>query len=218
MSEPKPPADPNRKDAVPEPLSSTLQHVQHVQGDQQADMDVSWNNLHDKIVRWVAEASYGEGMPPDKSKEDLTQEVLLQVFRDIAEFVVEPGASFSGWVRQITHRKLGDSWRRARAAKRGGGKTHHLGQLGDEEDPPQFADPRVERQSMLARYGELRDSLDKALEGLGGKHKQVIELRLFQGRSFAEIAPLLGYDKEVTVRSLYMRAMQRVQEVLAGFA
>ena len=40
---------------------------------------------------------------------------------------------------------------------------------------------------------------------------------MFQGKSFAEIAPELGYDKEVTVRSLHMRAMQRLQELLAAF-
>ena len=31
-------------------LSSTLQHVQNVQGD---DGEVSWSNLHDKIVKWT---------------------------------------------------------------------------------------------------------------------------------------------------------------------
>jgi DNA-directed RNA polymerase specialized sigma24 family protein len=45
----------------------------------------------------------------------------------------------------------------------------------------------------------------------------VLELRLFQGKSFAEIMPLLGYTKEVTVRSLHMRALQRLQELLARF-
>ena len=75
-----------------EELSSTLQHVQNVQGD---DGEVSWANLHDKIVKWVGEAAYGQNLPTDKSREDLTQEVLMQIFRDIAQFQVEPGASFS---------------------------------------------------------------------------------------------------------------------------
>ena len=42
-------------------------------------------------------------------------------------------------------------------------------------------------------------------------------LRLFQGRSFAEIASALSYDKEVTVRSLHMRALRRLQELLSAF-
>lgn len=198
-----------------EPLSSTLRHVKAVQ--QEHDTDVSWSNLHDKMVRWVAEATHGQNLPTDKSLEDLTQEVLLQVFRDIGEFRVEPGASFSGWVRMVASRKLHDYWRRARAKKRGGGKLKHLGDFDETGGRERFADDRVPRQSMLVRYQELQESLQRALSELSDKHKRVIELRLFQGKSFAEIMPLLGYTKEVTVRSLHMRALQRLQELMPEF-
>ena len=197
-----------------EDLSSTLKHVQNVQGD---DGDLSWGNLQEKVAKWVAEASYGQNLPSGKSREDLQQEVMLQVFRDIGEFRVEPGASFSGWVRTIADRKLKDSWRRARAQKRGKGDERHLGDFDEAGGRERFVDERVERQSMLVRFQELRSALDAALGELSEKHKRVIELRLFQGKSFAEIAPELGYDKEVTVRSLHMRALQRLQELLAAF-
>lgn len=208
-NEPKGPREPD------EPLSSTLRHVKAVQGD--GDADVSWANLHDKVVRWVAEATHGQNLPTDKSLDDLTQEVLLQVFRDIGEFKVEPEASFSGWVRMIAHRKLNDYWRRTRAKKRGGGRLRHLGDFDETGGRERFADERTPRQSMLVRYQELRESLQRALDQLSDKHKRVIELRLFQGKSFAEIMPLLGYTKEVTVRSLHMRALQRLQELMAPF-
>jgi RNA polymerase sigma factor (sigma-70 family) len=170
------------------------------------------------MVRWVAEATHGQNLPTDKSLDDLTQEVLLQVFRDIGEFKVEPGASFSGWVRMVAGRKLNDYWRRARAKKRGGGKIKHLGDFDETGGRERFADDKVPRQSMLVRYQELQESLQRALGELSDKHKRVIELRLFQGKSFAEIMPLLGYTKEVTVRSLHMRALQRLQELMAQFA
>jgi RNA polymerase sigma factor (sigma-70 family) len=201
---------------VPADLSSTLRHVQNVQSE--GDADLSWGNLYEKVVKWVAEACYGQNLPVDKSLDDLTQEVLLQVVRDIGEFKVEPGASFSGWVRMIAHRKLNDYWRRERSKKRGGGRTRHLGDFDETGGQERFADERVPRQSMLVRLGELQDSLHKALGELSDKHKRVLELRLFHGKSFAEIMPLLGYSKEVTVRSLHMRALQRLQELLAGFA
>lgn len=197
-----------------EDLSSTLHHVQRVQGE---DGELSWSNLQEKVVRWVAEAAYGQNLPADKSRDDLEQEVMLQVFRDIGEFQVEPGASFSGWVRTIADRKLKDYWRRARAQKRGGGLDRQLSDFDDAGGRQRFADERVQRQTMLVRYQELRGALDVALEQLSDKHKRVIELRLFQSRSFAEVAPALGYDKEVTVRSLYMRALHRLQELLAEF-
>ncbi|MBZ0153422.1 MAG: RNA polymerase sigma factor [Planctomycetes bacterium] len=209
MSQPNEPKEPV------DPLSSTLRHVKSVQQD--GDEAVSWANLHEKVVRWVAEATQGTNLPADRGLEDLTQDVLLQVFRDIGEFKVEPGASFSGWVRTIADRKLKDLWRRTRAKKRGGGRTKHLGDFDEYGGREHFADQRVPRQSMLVRYKELHDSLQQALAQLSDKHKRVIEMRLFQGKSFAEIAPVLGYTKEVTVRSLNMRALQRLQELMAPF-
>lgn len=209
------PKDPKDAAEPDDRLSSTLRHVKAVQGE--GDADLSWTNLHDKMVRWVAEATHGQNLPTDKSLEDLTQEVLLQIFRDIGEFKVEPGASFSGWVRMIANRKLNDYWRRTRAKKRGGGKQKHLSDFDETGGRERFADERLPRQSMLVRYQELRSGLDKALAELSDKHKRVLELRLFQGKSFAEIMPMLGYSKEVTVRSLHMRALQRLQELMAPF-
>ena len=130
----KPPEDDG--DKLPEELSSTLQHVQNVQGD---DGDVSWANLHDKIVKWVGEAAYGQNLPADKSRDDLTQEVLMQIFRDIGKFEVEPGASFSGWVRMVADRKLKDYWRRSRAKKRGSGNIQHLGDFDESGGHDRFA-------------------------------------------------------------------------------
>jgi len=208
---PTPPEDDKRPE---DDLSSTLKHVQNVQGE---DGEISWSNLQEKVAKWVAEVCYGQTLPADKSYDDLQQEVMLQVFRDIGDFHVEPGASFSGWVRTIADRKLKDYWRRARAKKRGGGNVKHLGDLDEAGGREHLADDKVERQSMLVRFQELRGALDAALGQLSDKHKRVIELRLFQGKSFAEIAPELGYDKEVTVRSLHMRALQRLQELLASF-
>ncbi len=209
----KPPEDDD--DKLPEELSSTLQHVQNVQGD---DGDVSWTNLHDKIVKWVGEAAYGQNLPADKSRDDLTQEVLMQIFRDIGKFEVEPSASFSGWVRMVADRKLKDYWRRSRAKKRGSGNIQHLGDFDESGGRDHFADEKIERQSMLVRYTELRGALANALGQLSEKHKQVLEMRMFQGKSFAEIMPVLGYTKEVTVRSLHMRALQRLQELMGEFS
>lgn len=209
--------DSRRADGTPLPadLSSTLQYVRNVQQDD--DTDTSWHNLHDKVVRWVAEAAHGSNLPADRSLDDLTQEVLLQVFHDIDQFQVEPGASFAGWVRTIAQRKLTDTWRRERAQKRGGGRQRHLGDFDEQGGQDRFADERAPHQSMFVRLGELGEALDRALAQLDEKYKRVIELRMFQGKSFAEIAPLLGYQKEVTVRSLHLRALEQLQSLLAPF-
>ena len=198
------------------PLSSTLRHVQNVQSD--VDADLSWSNLYGKMQGWIEEAMRGQNLPSDRSVDDLAQDVLLQVCKDIGEFQVEPDASFAGWVKTIVSRKLHDVWRRARAQKRGGGNQAHLGDFDEDGGADRFADEKVPRQSMLLRYQELSESLQRALSQLSDKHKRVIELRMLQGQPFAVVMQEMGYTKEVTVRSLYMRAMQRLQELLAQFA
>ncbi|GDY03287.1 hypothetical protein LBMAG49_26160 [Planctomycetota bacterium] len=198
------------------PLSSTLIAVQKVQ-DEGSD-DLSWNNLHTKMHKWIEDALRGQNMPVDRNIEDLAQDVMLQVWQDIDEFVVEPEASFSGWVKLVAARKLNDAWRRTRAKKRGGGRQKQLGDFDETGGRDHFADDRLPRQSMLVRLLELRSALDTALQKLSDKHQRVIELRMFKGKPYSEIMHELGYTKEVTVRSLYMRAVQRLQELLAQFA
>ena len=223
---PEPPVDrslpeskdgPGFKDGEEAPFGSTLHYVQKAQagGD-----EVTWANLHAKIVQWVEEATSGTNFPPHKNLDDLTQDVCMQVYRDLDHFAVEPGASFSGWVREIAHRKLTDWWRRERAQKRGGHRVRvqPTGPDGGEDrGMDEFADESSARQSMYARYTELTKGLEAALGRLSDKHRRVLEMRLFQRMSFAEIAPRLGYTKEVTVRSLHFRALQRLQELLAEF-
>lgn len=207
----KPNEDPNQP-----PLSSTLHHVKQVQDE--VDVDVHWSNLHDKMQKWILDAVRHENLPADRSLDDLAQDVLLQICKDIGEFVVEPTASFSGWVKMVAKRKLLDAWRRARTMKRGKGKLKHLGDFDEEGGREHFADERTPRPSMLVRYDELSRSMQEALQKLTPKHRRVIELRMFQGKAYAEMLDELGYTKEVTVRSLYMRAVQELQVLLQPFA
>jgi RNA polymerase sigma factor (sigma-70 family) len=208
-----------RKDepAKKPPLSSTLHHVKQVQDE--VDVDVHWNNLHAKMQKWIEDAMRGENLPPDKSLDDLAQDVLMQICKDIGEFKVdEEGASFSGWVRMVAKRKLLDIWRRARTDKRGKGKVRHLGDFDEDGGREHFADERSLRPSVFVRYDELSRSMLAAMQKLSDKHRRVIELRMFQGKAYAEMLDELGYTKEVTVRSLYMRAVQELQALLQQFA
>ncbi len=200
----------------PLPLSSTLHHVKQVQDE--VDVDVHWTNLHTKMQKWIEDAVRHENLPADRSLDDLAQDVLLQICKDIGEFKIEPGASFSGWVKTVAKRKLLDTWRRARTTKRGKGKLRHLGEFDEEGGREHFADERSERPSMLVRYDELSRSMLQAMQKLSDKHRRVIELRMFQGKAYSEILGELGYTKEVTVRSLYMRAVQELQALLQPYA
>jgi len=206
-----------KEDQPPKPpLSSTLHHVKQVQD--AVDVDVHWDNLHAKMQKWILDAMRHENLPADKSLDDLAQDVLLQICKDIGEFKVEEGASFSGWVKMVAQRKLIDIWRRARADKRGRGKVRHLGDFDEDGGREHFADDRTVRPSVMVRFDELSRSMREAMAKLSDKHRRVIELRMLQGKAYAEMLDDLGYTKEVTVRSLYMRAMQELQALLQQFA
>jgi len=206
-----------KEDQPPKPpLSSTLHHVKQVQD--AVDVDVHWDNLHAKMQKWILDAMRHENLPADKSLDDLAQDVLLQICKDIGEFKVEEGASFSGWVKMVAQRKLIDIWRRARADKRGRGKVRHLGDFDEDGGREHFADDRTVRPSVMVRFDELSRSMREAMAKLSDKHRRVIELRMLQGKAYAEMLEDLGYTKEVTVRSLYMRAMQELQALLQPFA
>jgi len=206
-----------KEDQPPKPpLSSTLHHVKQVQD--AVDVDVHWDNLHAKMQKWILDAMRHENLPADKSLDDLAQDVLLQICKDIGEFKVEEGASFSGWVKMVAQRKLIDIWRRARADKRGRGKVRHLGDFDEDGGREHFADDRTVRPSVMVRFDELSRSMREAMAKLSDKHRRVIELRMLQGKAYAEMLDDLGYTKEVTVRSLYMRAMQELQALLQPFA
>ncbi len=206
-----------KEDQPPKPpLSSTLHHVKQVQD--AVDVDVHWDNLHAKMQKWILDAMRHENLPADKSLDDLAQDVLLQICKDIGEFKVEEGASFSGWVKMVAQRKLIDIWRRARADKRGRGKVRHLGDFDEDGGREHFADDRTVRPSVMVRFDELSRSMREAMAKLSDKHRRVIELRMLQGKAYADMLEDLGYTKEVTVRSLYMRAMQELQALLQPFA
>ncbi|MEY4829866.1 MAG: hypothetical protein RLZZ562_1662 [Planctomycetota bacterium] len=208
----------DRKEGQPPkpPLSSTLHHVKQVQD--AVDVDVHWDNLHAKMQKWILDAMRHENLPADKSLDDLAQDVLLQICKDIGEFKVEEGASFSGWVKTVAQRKLMDIWRRARADKRGKGRVRHLGDFDEDGGREHFADDRTVRPSVMVRFDELSRSMREAMAKLSDKHRRVIELRMLQGKAYADMLDDLGYTKEVTVRSLYMRAMQELQALLQQFA
>jgi DNA-directed RNA polymerase specialized sigma24 family protein len=70
----------------------------------------------------------------------------------------------------------------------------------------------------MVRFDELSRSMREAMAKLSDKHRRVIELRMLQGKAYADMLDDLGYTKEVTVRSLYMRAMQELQALLQPFA
>jgi len=209
--------DSNRPD--PKELSrdaprSTLGYVRRAQ----ADDTVSWNNLFPKIRETVERHISASSLPRGYDLDDLVSEVSIQVARDLAKFDPSPGSSFRAWVKVIAKHALVDMQRRAASVGRGGGDERLLGDVEAAAGGGIGAAPDQERQSVLARVGEMERGIQDVLATMDDKYRQVLELRMLQDLSYKEIAPLLGYEREVTVRSLYMRARSVLQKELQRFA
>lgn len=199
---------------APDQPRSTLGHVRNAQDQQSA----SWSSLFPKIRETVERHISQSSLPRGSDMDDLVSEVSIRVVKDLGAFDPSEGSSFRAWVRTISKHALIDMQRHAASVGRGGGAEKLLGDVEAGAGTSVGAAPDQERQSVLARVDEMRQGIDEVLAGLDEKYRTVLELRMLGGMSFKEIAPILGYDREVTVRSLYKRARAMLQQRLQRFS
>lgn len=112
--------------------------------------------------------------------EEVTQEVLVEVWRQAARFDAGRG-SVRTWVLTIAHRRAVDRVRRAEAS-------------GASEE-------RAARRSVARDFDEVAETVERTLEaeqvrrcldGLTDLQRQSVTLAYYQGHTYAEVAELLG--------------------------
>ena len=117
----------------------------------------SWRRLdalyRPLIVRWLRlDSSLGP------EAEDLTQDVMQVIVREIANFERERAGSFRRWLRLVTTHRLKDFWRRRHTLPRTPGGGHQDSILLQLEDPASELSQRWDRehdQYVLTRLIEL---------------------------------------------------------------
>lgn len=131
---------------------------------------------------------------------DVLQETYLQAFRRLSTYRGE--APLEVWLRAIA---LGRSidWKRVilRRLKRAAQLT----------DSCAIVEPDVRH----VRFDSERDALHRALKGLSHHQRAALLLREWEGRSFREIAGLLGCA-ENTARVHHTRAREHMRAALCG--
>ena len=131
--------------------------------------------------------------------EDLTQEVFLQLCKNFETY--DPSRELRPWVLAVAMNKVRDHWR---------GRSH---QLSSREVYLEEVDAFGERASTQADPGaglEARETaklLAEAIAELPESMRSVLLLRVYEGRSFEELAELVGRS-EVAVRKRYSRALE----------
>lgn len=127
---------------------------------------------------------------------DDAEDVAQEVFADAVEMLAASARAAPptlGWLYTVARRRLIDESRRR--VRRRTVSLELVGGLESRQDP----------------YGGLvAQAFDVALGGLTEPQRQVVVLRLLEGRSFAEIADSLR-TTEVACRMRFMRALQHLR-------
>ncbi len=167
-------------------------------GDRRA-LDRLLETVHGRLRR-LAEGRLGPGLRAKMRTSDVLQSTYLDVVKSVERFEGEDEEAFVGWVARIMENNIRDKGKYFQARKRRDpeGATLPLNEAEDVKTPG--ATPSVE----VVRAEDLV-LVSRALEGLGEDYRQVIILRLVEGRSHKEVGELLGRTEAAT-RMLLSRA------------
>ena len=141
---------------------------------------------------------------------DLTQEVLIRIYRSIRSFKEQ--SSFSTWIYRITTNVCLDEIRKRKNRKVISLDEEIKFDDGDMKRQIESDEPTPEE---TAETEDLKKIVNDAIARLNEEHRIVIVLRDIQGLSYEEIADVLKCP-EGTVKSRINRARQALKNILVS--
>lgn len=142
---------------------------------------------------------------------DLLQTTYVDVVRSIDTFRGETEAAFRSWVRSILDNNARDKIRAAERSKR-------KAPVGDRLDPDKLPS-NAATPSRVALDAERIGLVGRALDGLEADYREVLVLRMIEGRDYEDVARALDRSVGAT-RMLYFRARAalalEIDEALGG--
>ena len=150
--------------------------------------------------------------------EDLTQDVFLKLYRNLASFDVERG-SFQTWITTLARNLLVDHFRRTRLER----ATDSLdaSYAGDDcgatlaDRVAELTDPGLSPEAHAAGM-ELKVRIQQALAQLSPELREAVILRDLEDMDYKEIAAVLKLSESAT-KSLLFRAYETLRETLKQF-
>lgn len=213
-----------RSDTLPAPQRSTEARVQRTP-EQQAEQDAlaalaarclagdqaAWHQLvtcQHKRVYALCFRFTGDRTAAD----DVSQEVFLKVYRNLASFDSGKGA-FTTWITTLTRNLLVDHYRRARQDRLT--ESIDVSQSPDDDGPTlseRLADTRPSPEHRVAGL-ELKASIQAALAKLSPDLREAVILRDLEDMDYKEIALVLKIP-EGTVKSRISRGRGELARLL----
>lgn len=148
---------------------------------------------------------------------DLTQDTFFRVFNHIDRLRADEARTT--WILTIAANRW-KNWLRHRSAQKRGAPEMSLDSLVEDVDEPPPAEelpagagrPEDPLRGFLGR--ERVERVVAAIEGLPPKQQRCLRLKVFQERTYSEIAVLLGISEQ-TVKSHIHQARRRLAEEVA---
>ncbi len=180
--------------------------AQCMAGDQSA-----WNRMVSGQHKRIYAICYRFTNDPTDA-EDITQDVFIKVYRNLASFDASKG-SFQTWITTLTRNMLVDNYRRTKLDR----ATHSIdATLSADDDGPTMADRLADtRQNQEERFAglELKATIQQALKKLSPELREAVILRDLEDMDYKEIAIILKIP-EGTVKSRISRGRAELARLL----
>lgn len=146
-------------------------------------------------------------MLPLFSTQDVVHDVLIAVVDDLADSHFEDAARFCAYLGTLVRHRLLDAVRFHEAARR---DVRRQAAEPTEGVARVVADRREATPSLGASLVERATLVRSALAELPERQRRLLELRLMEGATFAQLGNALGYASEETARQAFHDAQARL--------
>ena len=171
-------------------MEDDSQYVKQVQAGSAEAFGILYDRYLDKIYRFIYYKTFNK-----ETAEDLTSEVFHKALVKITSFDLDKG-SFSTWLYQIARNRVIDYYRTAKSVV----PLQDVFDMGVDERTPETLDA-------VANLGEVKEYL----QTLSAKQREIITLRVWEEKSYREIALLIG-GSEDSVKMAFSRSIKELRE------
>jgi RNA polymerase sigma-70 factor (ECF subfamily) len=183
----------------------------------------SWGALltqHEERLRRMIAFRLDQRLQGRIDASDVLQEVYLEAFTHLADYLGNPAMPFFLWLRGITGNKLLELHRHHLGTQmRDAGREVSLyrGTLPETTSAALAAQllGHFTRPSEAAVRAEIKIRLQEALNSMDALDREVLALRHFEQLSTAEVAQVLGIKPKAAGKR-YLRALERLKDILSN--
>lgn len=160
---------------------------------------------HHKLDRG---GTLGSKLDPD----DLAQDAVLQVHKDLDSFKGNTDAEFYAWSKEVLKHQLGHTTRKFSTGKRDVSREQSISSREDEAHSGMEPVDRTPSPSAHMEEQEEHSMLHRMIAKLPERDQQIVKLRELEGLPFEEVAKKTGIPLE-NIRMYHKRAVEKLQKI-----